>query len=53
MAEVSFNDRSGGERAGANGTEKYDAVSYSTTLTFVKAKGLAPIPAGPPATPGK
>ncbi len=53
VAEVSFNDRSAGERAGANGTEKYDAVSYATTVTYVNANGLAPIPAGPPATPGK
>ncbi|MDA9544361.1 cobalt ABC transporter substrate-binding protein [Bradyrhizobium sp. CCBAU 45321] len=53
VVEVSFNDHNGGERAGTNGTEKYDAVSYSTTVTFVNAKGLAPIPAGPPATPAK
>lgn len=53
VVEVSFNDNNGGERAGTNGTEKYDAVSYSTTVTFVNAKGLAPIPAGPPATPAK
>ncbi|MET0222519.1 MAG: cobalt ABC transporter substrate-binding protein [Tardiphaga sp.] len=53
VAEVSFNDRSAGERAGANGAEKYDAVSYSTTLSYVNANGLAPIPAGPPGVPGK
>jgi hypothetical protein len=53
VVEVSFNDRSAGERAGAGGAEKYDAVSYATTVTFVNAKGLTPIPAGPPATPGK
>jgi len=53
VVEVSFNDHNGGERAGTNGTERYDAVSYSTTVTFVNAKGLAPIPAGPPATPAK
>lgn len=53
VAEVSFNDRSAGERAGASGTEKYDAVSYATTVTYTNANGLAPIPAGPPATPGK
>jgi hypothetical protein len=53
VAEVSFNDRSAGERTGATGPEKYDAVSYATTVTFVNASGLAPIPAGPPATPGK
>jgi len=51
VVEVSFNDRTPGERAGATGTEKYDGVSYATTVTFVHAKGLAPIPAGPPATP--
>ena len=53
VAEVSFNDRSAGERAGPSGTEKYDAVSYATTVTYTNANGLAPIPAGPPATPGK
>ena len=53
VAEVSFNDRSAGERAAANGAEKYDAVSYVTTVTYVNANGLTPIPAGPPATPGK
>ncbi len=53
VVEVSFNDRSPGERAGTNGAEKYDGVSYTTTVTFVHAKGLAPIPAGPPAAPGK
>ncbi|MDP3692695.1 cobalt ABC transporter substrate-binding protein [Bradyrhizobium sp.] len=53
VAEVSFNDRSAGERAGTSGPERYDAVSYATTVTYVNAGGLAPIPAGPPATPGK
>jgi uncharacterized GH25 family protein len=53
VAEVSFNDRSAGERAGTNGAEKYDAVSYVTTVTYVNVNGLTPIPAGPPATPGK
>ncbi|WP_457488799.1 cobalt ABC transporter substrate-binding protein [Tardiphaga sp. P5_C10] len=53
VAEVSFTDRNSGERAGAHGTEKYDAVSYATTVTYVNANGLPPIPAGPPATPGK
>lgn len=51
VAEVSFNDRTPGERARPSGAEKYDGVSYATTVTFVNAKGLAPIPAGPPATP--
>ncbi|ETR76964.1 cobalt ABC transporter substrate-binding protein [Afipia sp. P52-10] len=53
VAEVSLNDRNAGERAGANGAEKYDAVSYATTTTYVKASGLAPLPAGPAATPAK
>lgn len=53
VAEVSFTDRNAGERAGANGAEKYDAVSYATTLTYVNASGLPPIPASSPAAPGK
>jgi len=53
VAEVSFNDRGAGERTGINGAEKYEAVSYATTVTYVNAKGLTSIPAGPPATPGK
>lgn len=53
VAEVSVNDRTAGERAGASGTEKYDAVSYVTTTSYVQAKGLPPIPAPPAATPNK
>jgi uncharacterized GH25 family protein len=53
VAEVSFNDRTSGERAGAGGTEKYDAVSYATAVTYVNANGLTPVPAGPAAAPGK
>lgn len=53
VAEVSFNDRTPGERAGANGAEKYDSVSYATSVTYVNANGLPPLPAGAPATPGK
>ncbi|WP_038206214.1 DUF4198 domain-containing protein [Xenophilus azovorans] len=49
VAEVSHIDRTPGERAG----EKYDGVSYVTTLTYVKAAGVAPIPAGPAAAPNK
>lgn len=49
VAEVNFNDRSAGER----GAEKYDAVNYATAVTYVKASGMAAVPAGPPATPGK
>lgn len=51
VAEVSFNDRTAGERTGTNGAEKYDAVSYATTVTYLNANGLAPIPAGPAAKP--
>ena len=51
VAEVSFSDRTAGERAGSNGAEKYDSVSYVTTLTYVNANGLSPLPAGPAATP--
>jgi hypothetical protein len=53
VAEVSLNDSTAGERAGTGGPEKYDAVSYATTVTYVNGDGLAPIPAGAPATPGK
>jgi hypothetical protein len=53
VAEVSVNERSPGERQGGNGPEKFDGVSYVTTLTYVQADGLTPIPAGPAATPGK
>jgi uncharacterized GH25 family protein len=53
VAEVSFNDHSPGERATANGAETYDAVSYSTTVTYVNANGLPAIPAGAPLAPGK
>ena len=53
VAEVATTDRTAGERTGANGPEKFDAVSYVTTVTYVKAGGIAPLPAGPAATPGK
>lgn len=51
VAEVSFTDRTAGERAGANGAEKYDSVSYATTVTYVNANGLPALPAGPAAKP--
>ncbi|NEW87520.1 cobalt ABC transporter substrate-binding protein [Rhodopseudomonas sp. WA056] len=51
VAEVSMNDKTAGERAGPNGAEPYDAVSYATTVTYEKADGLPPLPAGPPAPP--
>lgn len=49
VAEASHTDRTPGER----GTEKYDGVNYVTTLTYVSADGVEPIPAGPVATPNK
>ncbi|MFT3802765.1 MAG: DUF4198 domain-containing protein [Burkholderiaceae bacterium] len=51
VAEVRHTDRTPGERDG----EKYDQVSYVTSVTYVKADGLTPIPAGPvkPANPPK
>lgn len=53
VAEASVNERSAGERQGASGVEKYDGVSYVTTLTYVKPDGIAPVPAGPAGTPSK
>ena len=53
VAEASHTDRTPGERPGAGGAEKYDTVSYVTTLTYVKADGVAAVPAGPVATPNK
>lgn len=49
VAEVSHDDRSGGERKG----EKYDVVYYVTTLTYDKPDGIEPVPAGPASTPNK
>jgi uncharacterized GH25 family protein len=53
VAEVSVNERGAGERPGANGPEKFESVSYVTTLTYVKADGMEPLPAPPAATPAK
>ncbi len=53
VAEVSVNERSPGERAGAAGAEKYDAVSYVTTLSYIKPEGVEPIPSGPAPQPNK
>ena len=53
VAEVSVNERSAGERSGPSGAEKYDAISYATTLTFIKPDGIEPVPAGPAAPPNK
>lgn len=51
VAEVSHTDRTAGERPGAQGTEKFDGVSYATTVTYVKAAGLAALPPPPAAKP--
>lgn len=53
VAEVSHNDRVPGERQGSSGLEKYDAASLVTTVSYVKADGVEPIPAGPAAEPYK
>lgn len=42
VVEAKHSDRTPGERDG----EKYDAVSYVTSLTYVHASGLAPVAAG-------
>lgn len=49
VAEIIHNDRTAGERPGGTGAEKYDGVSYVTTLTYVKSDGIEPLPAGPAA----
>lgn len=53
VIETSHIDRNPGERAGVSGAEKYDGINYVTTLSFVKADGAAPFPAGPAAAPAK
>ncbi|AMM24440.1 cobalt ABC transporter substrate-binding protein [Variovorax sp. PAMC 28711] len=53
VAEASLTDATAGERQGATGTEKFEGVSYVTTLTYVKPSGVAPIAAGPAAKPHK
>ncbi|MFO6419034.1 DUF4198 domain-containing protein [Hylemonella sp. W303a] len=53
VAEVSHDDRVAGERVGAHEAEKFDGISYVTSLTFVKADGLPAVPAGPAAAPSK
>lgn len=49
VAEVSHDDKAGGERQG----EKYDVVYYVTTLTYDKPDGIQPVPAGPASAPNK
>lgn len=53
VAEAAHTDSTPGQRQGAKGAEKYEAVNYVTSVTFVQAEGLAPIPAGPAAPPNK
>lgn len=51
VAEVHHNDQTPGERNGAKGAERYTAVSYVTSVTYIKADGVDPIPAPPAAHP--
>ncbi len=53
VAEASLNESVPGERQSPSGPEAYDGVSYAIATTYVKADGLAPIPAGPATTPAK
>ena len=60
VIEVMHADRTPGERpalvakgAAASSTEKYDSVSYVTSLTVAVADGAAPIAAGPAAPANK
>ena len=51
VAEVHHNDQTPGERMGAKGAERYTAVNYVTSVTYIKADGVEPLPAPPAATP--
>jgi uncharacterized GH25 family protein len=53
VLEASHIERAPGERPGATGPEKYDGIYHSTTLHVSKPDGVAPLPAGPAATPNK
>lgn len=53
VAEISHKDATPGERQGAAGAEKYDSISYVTSVTFTQPAGIAPLPAGPAAQPNK
>lgn len=48
VLDVSHTERAPGERAGENGPEKYDVLTYATALTLVQPKGAETFP---PATP--
>lgn len=45
VAAAMHNERTPGERAGKQGAEHYDGVTYVTTLTYVSPTGVAPIAA--------
>lgn len=56
VVEATHSDRTPGERAAlaaGKGAEKYDSVSYVTSLTVAVADGIAPVAAGPAATANK
>jgi hypothetical protein len=53
VVEVHHTDKTPGERASPQGTEKFDMASYVTSLSFVQAEGLAPLAALPAAEPNK
>jgi uncharacterized GH25 family protein len=53
VLEAMHTDATPGERQGEAGPEKFDRISYVTSLTVVKADGIAPLAAGPAAKPNK
>jgi uncharacterized GH25 family protein len=53
VLEAMHTDATPGERPGEARPEKFDRISYVTSLTLVKADGIAPLAAGPAATPNK
>ncbi len=50
VLQLSHEDKTPGEWAGG---ERFDSARYVTSLTLVRGKGLAPLPAAPAATPNK
>lgn len=49
VIEAHFTDKASGERDG----KPFDTASFVTSLSFVQPKGIAAVPAGPAAAPGK
>lgn len=49
VIEGHYTDKTAGERGG----KPFDTASFVTSLSFVHPKGIAPVPAGPAATPAK